>query len=313
MPRTLALTGGTGFIGSALIRRLTSSGWHIRALLRPASASKRPAGIPAEWIEGDLENHQSLLRLVRGVDAVVHCAGTVRGATRAQFNHVNVNGVAQLVQAATEQHPAPRFLLMSSLAAREPQLSPYADSKRLAEGVLAAESAKMPWTVFRPCAVYGPGDRELQPVWRWMAKGIAPLPGSDQGRFSLIYVEDLVEAIVGWLNCNNGQGRTFELHDGKPGGYSWHDVIATVGHLRRGRLPVCIRIPLILAKLIAMLNLATARAVGYAPMLTPGKIRELQHSDWICHNAALSASTGWTPRILLAEGLRRTLQWNTGA
>ena len=313
MPRTLALTGGTGFIGGALIRRLTSSGWHIRALLRPASASKRPTGIPAEWIEGDLEDRQSLLRLVRGVDAVVHCAGTVRGATRAQFNHVNVNGVAQLVQAATEQHPAPRFLLISSLAAREPQLSPYADSKRLAEGVLAAESAKMPWTVFRPCAVYGPGDRELQPVWRWMAKGIAPLAGSGHGRFSLIYVEDLVEAIVGWLNCNNGQGRTFELHDGKPGGYSWHDVIATVGYLRSGRPPVCIRVPLILAKLVAMLNLVTARAVGYAPMLTPGKIRELQHSDWICHNAALSASTGWTPRILLAEGLRRTLQWNTRA
>jgi nucleoside-diphosphate-sugar epimerase len=144
-----------------------------------------------------------------------------------------------------------------------------------------------------------------------MAKGVAPLPGSGHGRFSLIYVEDLVEAIVGWLNCSNGQGRTFELHDGKPGGYSWHDVIGTVGHLRRGRLPVCIRVPLILAKLIAMLNLATARAVGYAPMLTPGKIRELQHSDWVCDNAALSTSTGWTPRILLAEGLRRTLQWNT--
>jgi nucleoside-diphosphate-sugar epimerase len=313
MPRTLALTGGTGFIGGALIRRLTSSGWHIRALLRPASASKLPTGITAEWIEGDLENHQSLLRLVRGVDAVVHCAGTVRGATRSQFNHVNVNGMAQLVQAATEQHPAPRFLLMSSLAAREPQLSPYAASKRLAEEVLTAESAKMPWTVFRPCAVYGPGDRELRPVWRWMARGVAPLPGSGHGRFSLIYVEDLVEAIAGWLNCNNGQGRTFELHDGKTGGYSWHDVIATVGHLRRGRPPVCIRVPLILAKLVAMLNLVTARAVGYAPMLTPGKIRELQHTDWICDNAALSTSTGWTPRILLAEGLRRTIQWDTGA
>ncbi len=312
MPRTLALTGGTGFIGGALIRRLTSNGWHIRALFRPASASKRPAGLPAEWIEGDLEDHQSLLQLVRGVDTIVHCAGTVRGATQAQFNHVNVNGVAQLVQAATEQHPAPRFLLMSSLAAREPQLSPYAASKRLAEEVLAAESAKMPWTVFRPCAVYGPGDRELLPVWRRMARGVAPLPGSGQGRFSLIFVEDLVEGIVRWLNCNNGQGRTFELHDGKPGGYSWHDVIATARHLRGDRPVVCIRVPLILAKLIAMLNLVSARAFGYAPMLTPGKIRELQHTDWISDNGALSTSTGWTPRILLAEGLQRTLQWHTG-
>ncbi|MEX1329612.1 MAG: NAD-dependent epimerase/dehydratase family protein, partial [Desulfobacterales bacterium] len=78
---TVAITGATGFVGIALTRRLAASGRKIRALIRPASTHKRPAGIDVEWIEGDLEDVASLGRLVHGADAVIHCAGTVRGAT----------------------------------------------------------------------------------------------------------------------------------------------------------------------------------------------------------------------------------------
>jgi nucleoside-diphosphate-sugar epimerase len=109
---------------------LAATGLKIRALIRPASTHKRPAGIDVGWIEGDLEDIASLCRLVDGADAVIHCAGTVRGATRAQFNRVNVDGTARLVNLAIDQHPTPHFLLISSLAAREPHLSPYAASKR---------------------------------------------------------------------------------------------------------------------------------------------------------------------------------------
>jgi nucleoside-diphosphate-sugar epimerase len=73
---------------------------------------------------------------------------------------------------------------------------------------------------------------------------------------------------------------------------------------------VAIRIPLVVAKLFATINLIGARAIGYAPMLTPGKVRELRHTNWVCDNTALNTATGWTPRILLAEGLQRTLRWN---
>ena len=307
---TIAITGATGFVGAVLTRRLAATGRKIRALIRPGSTQKRPTGIDVRWIDGDLEDVTSLRRLVHGADAVVHCAGAVRGATRAQFNRVNVDGTACLVKSAVEQHPTPSFLLISSLAARESHLSPYAASKRAGEKVLVEKSDKLFWTVLRPSAIYGPGDRELMPVFHWMKRGIAPILGSGNGRFSLLYVEDLAEAIVKWLDRKCNPGCIYELHDGQPGGYSWHDVIDTVAHLRQGNSVIAVKIPLVVAKLVSMLNLVTARAIGYAPMLTPGKVRELSHSNWVCDNTALNTATGWTPKTLLAEGLQRTLRWN---
>jgi len=236
----------------------------------------------------------------------VHCAGAVRGASQAYFNRVNVDGVARLVQAATEQHQLPRFLLISSLAAREPYISSYAASKRQGEEALAAGAGQMDWTSFRPPAVYGPGDKELLPLFRWIGRGIAPILGHADARFSLLYVEDLAGAIVKWLDYGRGTGQYFELHDGRHGGYTWHDVIETVARFY-GKTPYRLQVPIALLQLLARLNLTMAQLLGYAPMLTPGKVRELRHHNWVCDNHALSSKIGWSPRISLEEGLRRTL------
>ena len=306
MAGTIAITGATGFIGSALIKRLVSSGRQIQALVRPASARKQSVDGAVQWIQGDLDDVDSLRQLVHGAEVVIHCAGVVRGATREQFNRVNVDGVARLAQAVTQLQPAPRFLLISSLTAREPQLSAYAASKQQGERVLMDMPGNMEWTVYRPTAVYGPGDREMMPTLRWMARGVAPVLGSGNRRFSLIYITDLADAIVRWLDCGHCQGRTYELHDGNPTGYTWNDVIDTIAGLR-GAPVVRLRIPVAMVKLAAALNIAFARAVGYAPMLTPGKVRELTHIDWTADNATLCENTDWSPKITLAEGLRRTL------
>ena len=306
MSPTIALTGATGFIGRTLAVRLLSSGWQIRGLVRPSSQGSSQVESTIQWIAGDLGDRDSLRRLVSGVDAILHCAGAVRGASQAHFNRVNVDGVARLVQAAREQHQLPRFLLISSLAAREPHLSFYAASKRQGEEVLAAEAGDMAWTVFRPPAVYGPGDKELLPLFRWIGRGIAPILGRRDARFSLLYVEDLAEAVVKWLDFRRGEHQCFELHDGRPGGYTWGEVIETVGRFY-GKTPLQLRVPESLLQLLARLNLTTASLLGYAPMLTPGKVRELRHHDWVCDNDALSHKIGWFPRTSLEEGLRLTL------
>ena len=306
MENVVAITGATGFIGGALINRLASAGRQIQALVRPASAHKQSADGAVQWIRGNLDDVDSLRQLVHGAGVVIHCAGVVRGATREAFNRVNVDGVGRLAQAVTEQQPAPRFLLMSSLTAREPQLSAYAASKQQGERVLMDMPRKMEWTVYRPTAVYGPGDREMMPTLRWMARGVAPVLGSGNRRFSLIYIADLADAIVRWLDCSHCQGRTYELHDGNSAGYTWNDVIDTIAGLR-GAPVLRLRIPVAMVKLAATLNIAFARALGYAPMLTPGKVRELTHADWTADNAALCENTGWSPKITLAEGLKRTL------
>ena len=311
MSRTIALTGATGFIGSTLACRLERAGWQLRVLVRSKSPRARLAGIPVQWIEGDLEDIESLRRLVRSAYAVVHCAGAVRGAFHADFNRVNVAGVARVVQAATGKYPLPRFLLISSLAAREPHLSPYAASKWQGEEVLAAGAGEMPWSALRPAAVYGPGDRELLPLFRWMRRGIAPVLGPESARFSLLYVDDLAEAVLRWLECRNREPCTFELHDGRSEGYTWDDVVGTAACLRR-RPVVRLHIPRLILEFLAVLNLMAARVVGYLPMLTPGKVCELRHPNWVCDNTRFWRETGWTPSVSLEQGLRRTLRWDGG-
>jgi nucleoside-diphosphate-sugar epimerase len=307
MAGTIAITGGTGFIGGTLIKRLASAGRQVQALIRPASLHKLPGDDAVKWIQGDLEDVNSLEQLVHGADVIVHCAGAVRGTTQVHFNRINVDGVSRLTQVAIKQQPPPRFLLMSSLAAREPALSAYASSKQQGERVLIEASGKIDWAAFRPPAVYGPGEREMLPVLRWMAKGVALLPGSGNGRFAMLHAEDLADAVIQWLDRGRDQRLTYELHDGHPAGYSWQEVIQTIARLR-GAPVASIKVPLGLMRLMAIINLAAARTIGYAPMLTPGKMREISHPDWTADNTALSRNTGWSPKIDLVEGLRRTLK-----
>lgn len=305
MSRTIAITGATGFIGSVLVQRLASTGWQIRVLVRSASLPKRLKNIEAEWVAGDLEDTESLQRLVAGADAIVHCAGAVRGASQEDFDRINVDGVARLVQAATAQNPKPRFLLISSLAAREPQLSFYAASKRNGEKALASHSDNMFWGVLRPAAVYGPGDREMRPLFQWMFRGLAPVIGSDKNRLSLLYVEDLADAIISWLHNSKHSKRFYELHDGHRRGYSWQEIIDVVERLH-GKSIFRSNIPVSFVKLAASVNLMAANIFGGSPMLTPGKVRELIHADWVADNDQLSSETGWVPKVSLEEGLRQT-------
>jgi nucleoside-diphosphate-sugar epimerase len=309
MPRTLALTGSTGFIGTALLRKLTSAGWSVRALCRsaPRQSLIDHAGGVLEWIYGGLEDRESLRHLVQGTTAVVHCAGAIRGASAGDFSRVNVDGVARLVQAAKELHPLPRFLLISSLAAREPLLSYYAASKRNGEHALRSSAAGMMWMALRPPAVYGPGDRETLPLVRCLQRGMAPVLGRKGSRFSLLFVEDLADAVRHMLELPRWSSDPFEIHDGHTGGYGWEDLTNTVARIIRK--PVRrFRIPVALMQAAARGNLCLSRAFGYAPMLTPGKVRELTHPDWVCDDAALRRATGWTPRFLLEAGMRQTLK-----
>ena len=308
MPRTLALTGATGFIGTALRRRLVSAGWEVRALHRRRAPRPRCGGDDTgiRWVCGSLSDPDSLRRLLQGTSVVVHCAGAVRGASAEQFNQVNVEGVARLVQAARELHPVPRFLLISSLAAREPALSFYAASKRGGEGILHTLAGPMATTIFRPPAVYGPGDREMAPLLRCMQHGLAPVLGGSAARFSLLYVQDLAHAIRHTLERPDWAPGPFEIHDGRPGGYSWEEVMTTVSRILR-RPVRAVKIPLALLRAVAAGNLLLARLCGSLPMLTPGKVRELTHPDWVCHDAPLREATGWTPRIRLEEGMRLTI------
>jgi nucleoside-diphosphate-sugar epimerase len=308
MFRTVAVTGATGFIGSMLVKHLLAAGWRVKALVRPTSAHKLHELPGLEPVTGSLQDSDTLSRLLQGAVAVVHCAGAVRGATAADFNAINVDAVEQLVHAAHSRPPTPRFLSLSSLAARAPQLSYYAASKRRGEDALASRAGDMEWVALRPPAVYGPGDRELLPLFQWMGRGIAPVLGKADARVSLLYVEDLCSAVLRWLEAGECRSGIYELHDTRTGGYRWDEIIAIASALRARRI-LRLPVPGPVLRSLAAVNVTTARLIGYAPMLTPGKVRELRHQDWVADNTALTAAIGWQPRVSLQEGLQRTMGW----
>ena len=207
---TLAITGGTGFVGSTLVRHAAMRGHKVRALTRRPQDGTRKI----EWVEGALDDPESLVRLAVGADVVIHVAGAINAPDRAGFQADNVFGTLNMVEAA-KAAGVKRFIHVSSMAAREPDLSDYGWSKARSEQIVAASG--LDWTIVRPPAVYGPGDREMLDLFRMARRGLVPLPPG--GRLSVIAAGDLCRLLLALIDARRAIGETYEPDDGQPGGY----------------------------------------------------------------------------------------------
>ncbi len=305
MPKIIALTGATGFIGQHVVHRLLRAGLQVKILVRSPQKEENlkrflgSLGLSSRIlsVHGSLEDKEALKELLNGTEAVVHLAGAIRGADFEEFGHVNVKGFWRLLSFWQGKTP---FLYVSSLAARHPYLSPYATSKRIGEEILRGQ--KGPWTIFRPPAVYGPGDRELLPLIRLMWQGVLLVFGKEDHRFSLLHVEDLAEAVLCWLQNPKTQ-RTYELHDGKIGGYSWRELSEIVTNLRKRPVKV-VKVSRRALFSVSYLAVFWGQLLRKSPMLTPGKVNELFHYHWVCDNTLIEKDLGWKPRFNLEKGLR---------
>ena len=313
----VAVTGATGFIGGRVVRRLRRDGWRLRVLIRrrpQAAADPFADDASVEAVHGPLDDGPSLRRLVEGAAAVVHIAGLVRARSRAEFFGVNADGVARLVEAVAAQPVPAHVVLVSSLAAREPGLSAYAASKRAGEAALTGGgpdgATVVPWTILRPPAVYGPGDRQTLTFFRLARLGLAPVPASAAARVSLIHADDLAAAVATVLDESGAaRGLIAEPDDGQPGGYSWPALVAAVAE-QLGRSVRPLRVPRTLLYAYSWLSSAPRLLVpGHRPALTPDKVRELYHHDWVCDSASMTAATTWRPRTPIGPGFAGTIAW----
>lgn len=299
-PTTIFITGATGFIGQRLVSALLGQGICVRAMIRPGKESDNRLPPGCEQIPVGLTDVDELAGIVAESSAVVYCAGSVRGRTAQDFTFANIKGVEAMLKALERSDDPPPLLLVSSLAASRPELSDYAHSKYAGERLL--KDTPLAWTILRPPAVYGPGDREMLPVFNMIRRGFVVHAGPTDQRISLLHVDDLANAVVTWISApQQCLHQTYAIDDGTPGGYDW----ATIGECVCGKQPNTFKVPQFMLSSAAYLNLAFSRLFGYAPMLSPGKVRELVQPRWLGDNTAFTKATGWRPALDLKQGARQ--------
>lgn len=313
MPSIVAVTGATGFVGQALVPRLLQAGHRVRILARQLPEFAPGAAGPVEVVLGDLGQPAALDRLVERVDAVLHLAGLIKARRAEDFFTVNRDSVGDLLaaiarKAATHRNGGPRFILLSSLAAREPGLSPYAASKRAGEEILRPTDHGLPWLAVRAPVVYGPGDRETLAFFRAVKRGIAPMAGNGSGRISAIHVQDLADLLARLAEVYLPLADTYEIDDGAANGYSLRD-FAREAAAALDRPARFLPVPRLAMTMVAGLQQGLTRLDGKPRMLSPAKVREIFHSDWVSHDRRLAGFLGWQAQIRLPEGFADATAW----
>ena len=291
----IALTGATGFVGSTLMDHALEEGHELRVLTR----RDQDARTGVTWVRGDLADHAALRRLADGCEAAIHVAGVVNVPDRAAFEAGNIAGTRAVVAAALKAD-VPRFVHVSSLAAREPGLSDYGWSKAGAE----AEAAKARGCVMvRPPAIYGPRDTEMFELFRAARSGVVPLP--PRGRASMIHVADLARLLLALAVGGGAAGAIYEADDGHPNGWTHEEMARMIG-AAVGRRIVPIHMPRGLVGLAAGIDRGFR---GAKAKLTPDRARYMCHPDWTARADRQPPTSLWQAQIPTPEGLRQTAEW----
>lgn len=308
MAKLVAVTGATGFVGTAVVHHLARAGWRVRILTRRMPQSVLMPEHAIEIVLGDIEDRRSLEGLVAGTDAIVHCAGLTKALTPIEFFRVNEGGTVRLLEAAQKAAPTARLIHISSLAAREPALSPYAASKRAGEDKLPALAGARDWIALRPPAVYGPGDLALLPLFKAAKLGVIAYPASVGARASTIHVSDLASGIVALLGEGDWASRLIEPDDEHGGGHDWAEINHVLGACF-GRRPQTFRLPRAFMAAVAAGVTAVSRLTRTPQVLSSAKVAELYHRDWAASGPRLSEIVDWHPRFDLQTGFADTVNW----
>lgn len=308
------VTGATGFIGSHLAERLIREGYEVYALVR---SQKRwlPEGVKV--IRGDLTGE---LPALRGFHHVFHLAALTRARYPKEYFQVNAGGTERLARKLLEGGGITgRLVYLSSLSAQGPTkatdplteesppkpVSPYGASKLQGEEILRGLAKELPVVILRPSAVYGPRDDYMLELFRLIKRGLLPLLREEQW-LSMVYVEDLVEALLLAVEGDFPSGEVFLISDGSY--YPLQGIADMVASILGVRLRK-VRIPKGLAHGVALVAEWWGRLRGVAPAFNRNKLAEALQEAWICQNAKARKVLGFEPKYPLEEGLRLTLRW----
>ncbi len=315
------ITGATGFIGSHLAELLHRKNHTLRCLVRRTSNLGYISELPIEYIYGDLFDYAVLRQAVTGVDCVYHLAGITKAKTKEEYFRGNHIATRNLIEAVLDANPGiRRFVHVSSQAAVGPSLNgkitdeatpfhpitTYGVSKMEAEKECLKAGGKIPVTIVRPPAVYGPRDKDIFEFFNTMSKGLQPMVGFNLKEVSLVHVRDLVSGIALAGEHERGIGQTYFISSERF--YNWKEVGELTSRIM-GRRVVRLRIPEFIVYGIAGIAEAYSAVTRQAVLLNWEKAKDIVQNSWTCSIAKAKSELGYAESMTLEEGIRNTVSW----
>lgn len=320
---TVVLTGASGFIGRHLRSALLEAGADVVSLLRrgsPPAEQGRTAQIDYQDV-GSLEAVMAKER----PRFVFHVAGVTKGVTYGDFQRGNVVPTQNLLAALRKVgHTPDRFVLVSSLASYGPSaieqphhealerkpVEFYGKSKLEAEQVLEQPGAPIPYTIIRPAGVYGPGDADFFQLFKSVAKGLNVFFGNRERCVSLVYVDDVIRAIIASALRETTKGKGYFICDGRP--VTFHQLQKQIADAS-GRKVREIDLPEVFVTLAAFGGELLTEIDGKPRLFNRQKALMGKQAAWTCTHSAAAADFGYRPTVQLDEGVKRTFEWYRSA
>jgi len=314
----ILVTGGTGFIGSHLIRELLKDDRNrVYALVRDTAKLKNcDFKGPVTAIHGDLFSSEPF---PAGIELVFHLAALTKIISPQEFIHINHEGTLSLLEKLQALKKLQKVVLLSSLAAagpnREPEalreampakpVSLYGKSK-LAQEKLFGEHCPAPHVIIRAPIVFGPGDMDMLDAFRMVRRGIIPVLGRKERRYSVIYVKDLVRGMIA-AATSPCQSEVFYIANEEP--VEWQDFLREASRLLGRKKTRRIIIPEILGRGLAELSEIRIRAFKRKAIFNRDKFNEMKFPAWVCSSEKIAALLHFQPRVPLLEALQETIRW----
>jgi nucleoside-diphosphate-sugar epimerase len=319
------VTGATGLLGSHLVEQLIECGEQVRALVRPGSDTARLRRLGVELVEGDLQQPASLPRAVEGADVVYHCAARVGDWGPWRAFKANIVDATQHLLDACRKVGVGRILHVSSIGVyghlgdrdrpitEEESLGQnpwvwdyYPRAKLLAER--SVQSYPGSWTIVRPTWLYGPHDRNTLPrVIKAMTAGRVAVIGNGDNKINIVYAGDVADGCIRAANHPGAIGQAYNLSSlGELTQRQFIDKLSEVLRLPRVHKHVSFRMAFLggfFSELIGRLIF-----LRRPPHITRHVVSLVGRSTRFSIEKART-QLGWTPRIGVEEGLKRTLEW----
>lgn len=316
------LTGANGFVGSHVLDALMAAGHEAAITLRRTSDTRfidRHLGA-LQVHYAPLGEPEALRRAVAGAEVVIHCAGKTKAVRARDYFAVNAEGTRHVVEACNAHGETLRRLVhISSLAVSGPgtplrparedappaPVSAYGRSKAQAEEHVRT-ACRVPYTILRPAAVYGPRDTDFFLLFKAVRGGLVPLVDGGRQPVSLAFAPDVAAGVLAAIGCDRARGRTYHLAHPVP----WTQR-ALLGRMAEamGVRPRHVPVPGPVLWGACLLRDLWARLTGRPSIMNLTKVPEYRAPGWVCATEAAREDLDFVAATDLDAGIRLTLKW----